>query len=139
MQVVRDPEDLKIVLSSEETYEKTLFSSFFFRYGMLSDGGEVYKHQRKVLTPLFSSARLRFINPIINRTMTDFMTFFEKRRDSSKEVDFKHIGTYFGTTSSLYTVFNINITDYDLLSKIIENIRLIILKSTIRIVRPWMV
>lgn len=136
---VREPEDLKIVLNSEETYEKTLFSSFFFRFGMLSDGGEVYKQHRKALSPLFGSARLRFINPIINRTMTDFMAFFEKRRDSTKEIDFKHIATYFGTTSSLYTVFNINITDYDLLSRIIENVRLIMLKSTIRIVRPWMV
>lgn len=139
MQVLRDPEDIKIVLNSDDAYEKTIFSSFFFRYGMLSDGGEVYKQQRKALSPLFSTPRLRFINPIINRTMSDFMEFFENRRDSTKEVDFKHIGTYFGTTSSLYTVFNINITDYELLSRIIENVRLIMLKSVIRFVRPWMV
>jgi cytochrome P450 len=123
VQVVRDPEDLKIVLNSEEAYEKTLFSSFFYRYGLLTDGGEVYKHQRKVLSPLFSSSRLRYITPIINGNMTEFLKLFERMR-KPEAVDFKHIATYFSTSSSLYTIFNIDIKDYDLLSEIIENTRL---------------
>lgn len=119
-QLVRDPEDLKIVFNAEETFDKHPAMSLLFRFGLLSDNGEVYKQQRKALTPLFTLTRLRSVTPIINTILTDFFKDFEAIR-KPEDFDVKNILNCFTARSTLHTIFNVDIKDYDLLSEIVEN------------------
>lgn len=140
LQCVRDPEDLQIVLNSEATFEKTIFNKLFFKFGLLTEGGPEYKERRKTtVVPLFTASRLRQITPILNQIFTDFLNLYETKLRVPEEVDFNHIAAYFTLSSSLYTIFNIDIKDEETLSKIIEQFRQLSIKNAELILKPFMV
>lgn len=138
MQVIRDPEDLKIVFSSEEAFEKTVINKIFFESGLITDGGDIYKKTRKALSPLFNVARFRQITPIINEKMDDFFKLYEKIHKDDV-VDFNEIASYFTLNSTLCTIFNINITDYDTLTKAVYTFREMMALNATRMMNPLMV
>lgn len=70
---MNNPDDIKIAMNSEKCHNKCSTYECFFKYGLLTEGGEKYKQQRKSLNPLFSPSNLKTLTPIINRNVKEFM------------------------------------------------------------------
>lgn len=73
--ILNNPDDVKIALNSDDCYEKPKPYEFFFKYGLLTEGGDKIRQQRKSLIPLFTPWNLKSYIPLINE---NFDIFIEK-------------------------------------------------------------
>jgi cytochrome P450 len=71
--ILNKPEDIQIALNSEKCFEKSSIYKLTFKYGLLTEGGEKYKDQRKSLKPLFSIQNLKNQIPKINEKFKYFL------------------------------------------------------------------
>lgn len=103
--VVKDPDDLEIILKSQNCFEKhQLYEKISLPRGLFTTGGDMYKLHRKLITPAFSVKSLRSFMPNINH---ESKVFVEKmRRESiSQEFDISHCIAEFNLRNLLVTLF----------------------------------
>lgn len=110
--VVRDPDDIKIVLNSEETFDKiALFYKQYLSYCLFSmNGGDKYKRHKKVVSPLFHPASLQRCLPIINMQMRKFLKRFDANLHPGKAIECSHYAMDFILDTLLSTMFGIDDT-----------------------------
>lgn len=106
--VVREPDEIKVLLNSEHCFEKPfmLYSSFF-TYGLLTTGGDVNKLHRKTVNPLFSPTNLQHLLPFLNEKVTSFLDKFDNHL-SENEVDISDHALEFAFDSMMATLFGVN-------------------------------
>lgn len=81
--VTQKPEDVKIIINSEDCHDKPLLEyTQTFSYGLLSMNGDEYRTQRKAITPLFSPKALRSYIPRINIIADKFLVDFDSNLKS---------------------------------------------------------
>jgi cytochrome P450 family 4 len=119
--LLKKPEEIKIVLNSEETFDKPEHGlNMFFKYGLLTEGGEKYKTQRKAVTPFFLPSNLKRFYPIINDKFTAFLNDFDKDL-KAEEFDITHTIMNFTLDTILLTMFNRSDFSKRQVSEFIEN------------------
>lgn len=103
--VVKHPDDLEIVLKSQNCFEKhQLYENISLPRGLFTTGGDMYKLHRKLITPAFSVKSMRSFMPNINQESKGFVE--KMRRDSiSKEFDISHCIAEFNLRNLLVTLF----------------------------------
>lgn len=75
-----EPEDIKIILNSEDCLDKPLFIyNEVFLYGLIAMNGNEYKIHRKAIRPLFTPQFLRSALPQIDSMMNKFLSEFDSR------------------------------------------------------------
>lgn len=125
---MRDPNDVKIILNSAETFEKTqIIYGLYFKFGLLVMGGEQYKLHRKAITPLFQPETLKTYMPTINRKMDSFMERFDKRLEPGA-FDFTLLIMDFFLDSLLATMFGIDHIDEEVRMEFIEDTERLVTK-----------
>jgi cytochrome P450 family 4 len=80
--------------------------NFFFKKGLLTDGGEFHKQQKKSLNPLFSLSTLKDRIPKINQRFKHFMDENNQRMED-KPFAVKDIFLKFTLNTVLWTMFGI--------------------------------
>lgn len=76
--VVRKPEDIQIILNSDDCQDKPLF--FYrelFEYGLIVMNGDEYKVHRKATAPLYTLKSLRNFVPQFDGVMNKFLVDFD--------------------------------------------------------------
>lgn len=113
--IIDDPDDLKTVLNSEETFEKSLHYRFFFKHGLFVDSGEHYKIQRKTLAPMFHPTNLRINMKITNERMNEFFDRYHSKIDGNR-LDARDITFKFTTRTVIQTLFDVKkeFSDHDI-------------------------
>lgn len=106
--VVREPDEIKVLLNSEHCFEKPfmLYSSFF-TYGLLTTGGDVNKLHRKTVSPLFTPTNLQHLLPLLNKKVTSFLNKFDHHL-STNEIDISEHALEFAFDSMMATLFGVN-------------------------------
>lgn len=108
MLVVRNPEDLKIILNADESHDKPLFFyKMFTRYGLIVLNGKESKVHRKAINPVFSSKNLRSYLPIIDEKVKIFLKRFESRL-SAEDIDMHHAALDYSLETILAALFGNN-------------------------------
>lgn len=108
--VVRDADDMKAILASEECFDKVNFfyDLFDFECGLLVLNGKTYKQHRRNTIPVFHPAQLKKFLPIAREKMNNFLKRFDGRLEPLKEIDFGHLATDYALETTLATMFSNN-------------------------------
>lgn len=101
--ILHDPDDIKTVLNSEETFEKTEHVRFYFKSGLLPDGGTKYRFERKRLIPLLRPSNLWSKLPIINKEMD---IFFNDHQLDGQLVDACDLGMQMSNRATIKVFFD---------------------------------
>lgn len=110
--MVRDAADLKIILNSEECFDKIDFIyKQLFTYGLLVMGGDEYKLHRKQINPLFYPMALRSYLPIINGKLKNFMARFDSGLKPNEEFELSILTGDFTMDTILATMFGVDHVD----------------------------
>lgn len=118
--IPRDPEEVRIILNSEEAFEKPFHYNFFYDTGLLIVGGDRYKQQRKALNPLFYPANLKSLMPTLNKKTGEFIASFES--DFGLEnIDIKNAGLHFVANSIFASVFGAEPGSFEHIQEIIDS------------------
>ena len=64
--LIDEPEDLQIVLNSQDAIEKSFLYKILNEHGLLVDGGDLWRRHRKHLNPAFYPTILQSFLPIFN-------------------------------------------------------------------------
>lgn len=135
---IKKPEDIKIVLNSEETFEKPDHgANVYFKYGLLTDGGEKYKMQRKAVTPFFGLSNLKRFYPIINGKLSGFMRRFDENLPVG-EFNMTDYAMDFTLDTILMTMFNRPHVDQKKRSDYLENCDEFLTLSSVKIFKFWL-
>lgn len=118
--IPRDPEHVKIILNSQEAFEKPFHYDFFFDSGLLIIGGDRYKQQRRALNPLFYPSNLKSLIPLLNVKTGEFINSFEQFF-GLKNVDIKNAGLHFVANTIFATVFGAEPGSFQHIQAIIDN------------------
>lgn len=106
--VVRDPDDIKIALNSDECFDKpSLIYSPYFSYGLFVMGGDAYKFHRKNINPVLYPACLQSIIPILDSRMQSFMERLDAKL-TSKQIEFSHYASDYTLDTILATMFGVD-------------------------------
>lgn len=106
--VVKDPDDIKTVLNSNESFEKGFLNHLFFKRGLFVDNGESYRNQRKhLIKSSFQPSAFRRHIPIINLEMDEIFKHFENKL-SGNRVNAKKITARFSTRTVMQTVYGLS-------------------------------
>lgn len=136
--MLKNPEDIQIAMNSELCFEKHPTYQFYFKYGMLSIGGEKYKLHRKFMNPLFTPSNVRNVMPIINAEALNFLDTYSNVMES-KPVDMRWLVGKF-TIKAIMQTF-IGLADYhfteDELNKILHAADEFMMSASGRIFKPW--
>lgn len=117
--IPRDPEELKVILNSEEAFEKPVHYQFFHDKGLLIVGGDEYKRQRKALNPVFYPANLRSLYPVLNEKTSEFIENFESNF-GFENVDIKNAGLHFVANAIFTTIFGAESGTFEHVQEIID-------------------
>lgn len=103
--VVRDPDDLAIILKSDGCFEKhENYEKIGLPRGMFTVGGDLYRLHRKLLMPAFSLKSLQSYVPILNKYSQQFVD--QMKNDlSDQEIEITDKISIFNLTSLLATLF----------------------------------
>lgn len=135
---LKKPEEIKIVLNSEETFDKPDHSvNMFFKYGLLTEGGEKYKRQRKAVTPVFLPSNLKRYYPIINDKFAKFLDDFD-RNLTAEEFDVTEEIMCFTLDTILMTMFNRSDFDKHQRIEFLESADRYLSLSSERIFKFWL-
>lgn len=105
----RKPEDVKIILNSEDCQDKPLF--FYrelFTYGLIAMNGDEYKAHRKAFNPLFSPKALRSYIPMLDDVMNKFLVDFDMNL-KSETFDLSYDTMDYTFNGNLVTFFGIDV------------------------------
>jgi cytochrome P450 len=107
--VVRDPSEVKILLNSEDCFEKpNMIYRTYFSYGMLTMGGETYKLHRKTILPLFYPKPLQQYHSKINAKMNSFLKDFDNNLKPT-EMEMSEHALEFALDTFLETMFGMDV------------------------------
>lgn len=136
--VLKNPEDIQIAMNSELCFEKHPTYEFYFKYGMLSIGGEKYKLQRKFLNPLFTPSNVRNIMPIINTEVSGFLNTYSNFMES-QPLDMRLLAGKFTLKATMQTF--IGLTDFTFsdeeLNQLLHAADEFMVSASGRIFKPW--
>jgi len=136
--ILSNPEDIKIAMNSDKCFEKHPTYEFYFKYGLLSIGGDKYRAQKKCLNPLFSPSNLRTLIPIINKHTG---TFLNENADHMEhgEFEMRSLVAKFSLNTIMNTLIGIdrNILPDDILKEMIEKADIFMTTSSARIFQWW--
>lgn len=136
--LVKKPEEVKIILNAEETFEKTDHGvSLYLEHGLLTDGGEKYKLQRRTIMPFFVPSNLKKIFTILNHKTEEFFEKFDKEI-SSEEFDLTPFTMSFAFSAILKTILNIDNIPESQLDKLKKAFRTVPSIAIIRIFKIWL-
>lgn len=135
---VKKPEEIKIILNAEETFDKSDHGvNMFLEYGLLTDCGEKYKLQRRTIMPFFGLSNLKKFFPSINEKMDEFIERFD-RELPSKEFDLTPYTLDFSLSAILKSFLDIDHVSIEERSKLIEAFRMIGHIASVRIFKFWL-
>jgi cytochrome P450 len=134
---LHNPEDVKIALNSEKCFEKSFSLSFFYKWGLLTIGGEKYKQQRKALNPLFTPSNLRSLIPKINAKATEFLENYADELEM-KNADWKLLASKFTLNTVCKTLFNVEELDKESLQNFIVDTEKFVKAGNERFFKPWL-
>ena len=63
---IDEPEDLQIVLNSQDAIDKSMLYKLIIQNGLLVDGGDLWRTHRKLLNPAFYPTLLQSFLPTFN-------------------------------------------------------------------------
>jgi cytochrome P450 len=136
--LLNKPEDIQIALNSEKCFEKSSIYKLAFKYGLVTEGGEKYKDQRKSLKPLFSIQNLKNQIPKINEKFKYFMdknSYIIEGKDIP--VEMQDLFSKFTLNTVMLTMFGIeNYLSEDEMMKLIKGGKDYMELSATRIFNP---
>lgn len=136
--VVKKPEEIQIILNSEETFDKPDHGlNVLVEHGLLNEGGEKYKLQRKTINPFFVPSNLKKFFPVINKKMSEFLDRFDARIPSG-EFDITSQIMDFTLDTIFNTMFNIPHVAEEKRLQLLENLDEFILVASMKIFKIWL-
>lgn len=103
------PEDIKIILNSEDCQDKpSILYNKLFTYGLISMNGSKYKTQRKAILPLFFPKALQHFLPKFDDLVNNFLVEFDSNL-KEEAFDFKYEATDFVLNANLLSNFGVNV------------------------------
>lgn len=125
-------------MNSELCFEKHSTYEFFFKYGLLSIGGNEYRWHRKLMNPLFTPANVRNLIPIINEETSSFLQNYAVLLES-QQIDMRRLMGKFTLRTVIRTFFGLH--SYELTDQMVEKILTyadeFMLSSSARVFKPW--
>jgi cytochrome P450 len=119
--VPRNPEDVKIILNSNDcSHKPSVFYGNIFEFGLLVINGEKYKSHRKSVTPSFNAASLKNYLPLLDGVMNQFLINFDVNLNS-ETFDISHQTVKFVLDSTMATFMNMNDFDEKLRKDLLHN------------------
>lgn len=136
--VPKKPEELKIIFNSEETFDKPDHGlNVLSEHGLLNEGGEKYKLQRRTINPFFVPSNLKKFFPVINNKMSGFIERFDKKIPS----DEFNISSYvmdFTLDTIFSTMFNIDQVPIEKRHQLIESMEIFLAIGSVKIFKFWL-
>lgn len=106
--MVRDPDDLKIILNCDECFNKPdILYKPFVKFGMFVMRDERYKAHRRLILPIFSPRALQSYLPTINIKAKEFLKRFDSKLESTRPFDIYHSISDFTLDSILMTLLGV--------------------------------
>lgn len=138
--VVKKPEEIKIILNSQETFDKPDHGvNILVEHGLLTEGGEKYKLQRKTVNPFFVASNLKKFFPIINRKVGEFINRFDDRLPSEEEEFNISPGIMDFTLDTIFnTMFNIPHVPEEKRLQFLENMDNVMSIASMKIFKFWL-
>jgi cytochrome P450 len=134
--ILQDPDDLKTLLNSEKSFEKPFYYKFYFKYGLLTIGGDKYKAHRKALSPMFMPSNLRSLIPTIDDKSRYFIEEYGSEWESDDK-DLKLLASKFSYDTIQKTLFGVEGFEKETLHNFVENCEEFMNISSKRIFKPW--
>jgi cytochrome P450 len=135
---VKTPEEIKIILNAEESFEKTDHGlNLFLEHGLLTDGGEKYRLQRRTIVPFLAISNLKKFVPFINKKMSEFIVKFDVKVQN-EQFDLTPDTLKFSLSATLRTTLNIDHVADEKISEISKAFRMIGHLSSIRMFKFWL-
>lgn len=135
---MRNPEDIKIAMNSELCFEKHPTYEFFFKYGLLTVGGDQYRWHRKLVNPLFTPMNVRNLMPIINEETKSFLELYAHEMES-KQIDMRRLMGKFTFKTVIRTFFGMHsytMTESEL-DEVLTTADEFMVSSSARVFKPW--
>lgn len=121
--IIRDPDDLKTILTSEECSAKLGYVyKLYFNYGLFVLEGDEYKLHRKAINPLLTPAAIKSYLPIINKKVKSFIDRFDSRLKPNEEIEFGRLATDFAFDSFLSTFYGVDHVAEDKRMEIVKTV-----------------
>jgi cytochrome P450 family 4 len=137
--ILNKPEDIQIALNSDKCFEKSSVYKLAHNYGLLSEGGEKYKDQRKSLKPLFSIQNLKNQIPMINEKFKYFMDSYENHIEGTK-FEMRNLSSKFTLNTIVLTMFGYDHTNLfdDEMVKVMKGTDAYLKLSAERVFNPFL-
>jgi cytochrome P450 len=137
---INNPENVKILMNHEHCFEKPArIYNIIFKYGLMTEGGEKYKAQRKSLNPLFSPSNLEYLIPFINESYKYYL-HDKSQMIERGEIEMRDLSVRFTFSNAFNTLFGIHpqIIPRDEVEKLMENVCKLLGQCSSRLSRIWM-
>ena len=76
--VIDKPDDLQVVFNSQDAIDKSSVYKKINNHGLLVDGGDLWRSNRKLLNPSFNHTIVQTFSPIFNEKSRILVKVFEK-------------------------------------------------------------
>jgi cytochrome P450 len=136
--IISKPEDVRIVLNCENSFEKSSVYKITFKTGLSTIGGKKYKQHRKSLNPIFKPSHLRsFLSVIDLKTQHFFNVYSNELEIDNDHNDVKFLISKYTLSTVCSSIFGIDESDKKLLNKVIENTETYVQNSIENAFKPW--
>lgn len=125
-------------MNSELCFEKHPTYEFFFKYGLLTIGGDQYRLHRKLVNPLFTPMNVRNLMPIINAETGSFLELYANLMES-KQIDMRKLIGKFTFKTVIRTFFGMHsytMTESQL-EEVLKTADEFMVSSSARVFKPW--
>jgi cytochrome P450 len=102
---VREPEDVQIILNSENAMKKPSFLEMYTKHSLLVLNGDKYKLHRKTVVPVFKTSSLRSYLPTINERIDNFLERFDSKL-KTEAFDMSIYAKEFTVDATLCSIFD---------------------------------
>lgn len=110
---------------------------FYFKWGLLTIGGEKYKQQRKALNPMFTPSNLRSLISKINAKTTEFFKNYSEELET-RNVDVKLVASKFSYNTVCKTLVGVEGLEKKNLHKLVTDAKKFMEAGNERLWKPWL-
>lgn len=137
--VIHDPEDIKTVLNSGNSFEKSPILKIAISNGFTMIGDiQEYKQHSKSLSPIFKTSNLRSLIPNIDKKMKQiFIDYCDDLELNGAETDVKFLMLKFSLKTVCSSIYDIDEIDENLLNEVVKNIETFFNNSVTNAFKPW--
>lgn len=135
--ILHNPEDIKIVLGSENCFEKPVAYEYVFKYSLMTIGGEKYKQQRKRLNPIFAIQNLKSIISTIDKNCNKFL-IENSAKITKADNEIKLILSKFTFENICETILGVESLDAKSTDEFIIDAENFVKIANDRIFKPWL-